>query len=331
MNGRLYYLDAVGGILLIHMIIGHCCQWSQTFSVYQTWTYWLDFFMPWFFFKAGMFFKQRPVKDELGKSFRRLIIPYIYFSIIGTGLLWIKLCINGELSLRDFLSPFRSILIAGSTPGNLALWFLLSLFVIKLAFSAIHIKLSSAGNLLAKCLCGGVLGVLCIIFIPVHYVLELNNITYPLWLSNISSGMLFFTTGYLLRDFKPNKIFKLILLVGYVLVMVFYPTVVGMRSGDLICGEYLLWIPTAVLGILTFNNIFYLLFKKKNLLSVIGAQTMPYYCMHWCVIVIVSIFFITEPGIPDIPFFIALIIANIIILPTATYLINRSRFSYIIK
>lgn len=287
--------------------------------------------MPWFFFKAGVFFKQRPIKYELNKNFRRLIIPFIVFSIIGTILLWIKQCIRGELSLGSFFSPIKGIIIQGATPGNLALWFLLSLYIVRLLFLLIYNKLSSNHCISFKILWGGILGCLCTAFIPVHYLLELNHIRYPLWLSNISSGILFFTIGYIFRNFCLNKIFTMIILIGYIIVMIFYPTIVGMRSGHLICGEYLLWVPTAVMGILTINNLSYLLFKKRNLLSIIGSQTMPYYCMHWCVIVLVSIFFMTESDIPNIKFLTVLIIANVIILPIATHLIKKSRFSYVIQ
>lgn len=152
---RLFYLDSVGAILLIHMIIGHCCQWSGTYSIYSTYTYWLSFFMPWFFFKAGMFFKSRPMKEEIQKSFRRLMIPYIDFSIIGTVLLWGKLLVSNEFSYRSILSSIKSLLVAGAVPGNLALWFLLSLFIVRILFSWFHMHICSACKT-TKCLWGGI-------------------------------------------------------------------------------------------------------------------------------------------------------------------------------
>lgn len=328
---RIYYLDTVIGILLIHMIAGHCCQWSETFLIYQKWTFWLDFFMPCFFFKAGIFFKQRPLRDELNKSFRRLIIPYIYFSVIGTVILLIKLGLNCQLTFKSFLLTFKSIALEGATAGNLPLWFLLSLFAVRISFSYLHGKLTSSPKPFARFLSGCGLFLLCIVYIPVYYLLELKGLQYPLWLSNISSGMLFFTIGYYLRDINLNKTCTLILASGYILVMIFYPTTADMRTGSLTQGEFLLWAPTAVMGILSFISTFRHFFPKKNLLSVLGSQTMPYYCMHWCVLVIVSFFFVVLPGIPNIPFLIALIISNIIILPAATCLIEKSRFSYIIK
>lgn len=153
-NSRQIYLDTVGGILLIHMIVGHCCQWSQTYQPYQTWTFWLEFFMPWFFFKAGMFYKQRPIREEFHKSFKRLIIPYIYFSIIGTILLWGKLIVCNEFSYKSILTPIKSVLLAGAVPGNLALWFLLSLFIVRLLFTIIRSRLILEGSMDAKCLGG---------------------------------------------------------------------------------------------------------------------------------------------------------------------------------
>lgn len=332
LNGRKYYLDTIGGILLIHMIIGHCCQWSQTYSEYQTWAYWLDFFLPWFFFKAGIVFKSRPVKEEIKKSFRRLIIPYFYFSIIGTIVFWTTLCVFGSMSFKSYISQvITRLLLDGAVPGNLVLWFLLSLFMVRIIFSIIHKQLTSTHKLSAKCVWMAAAVVLSTMFVPVYYLLELNYKVYPLWFSNISSGLLFFIAGYLLRNFHPKKAFILMLLAGYVLVMIYYPTVVDMRSGKLIQGDFLLWIPTTLLGILAFNSLFSVWCRHKNIFSAIGARTMPYYCMHWCVIEFVSAFFVSSPGVPNIPKLITLLISNAIILPTATYLITKSRYAYIIS
>lgn len=170
MGKRIYYLDSVSAILLIHMIVGHCCQWSQTYTYYISWTYWLNFFMPWFFFKAGMFFKRRPLAEEFHKSFNRLLIPYIYFTILGTFILWIKLIANHELTFRSILSPAASILKSGSAPGNLALWFLLSLFCVRIIFCLINPRITTANRLSAKYLWGGVfsIGLLRVPTSPLH-------------------------------------------------------------------------------------------------------------------------------------------------------------------
>ena len=179
-------------------------------------------------------------------------------------------------------------------------------------------------------MCYIVLGVICLFFIPVYYTFILNKHFYPYWLSNLSSGMLFFVIGYKFRCFSPNKITIIILLAGYTCLMIFSPSVVNMRTGILEMGVFLFWAPTALMGIFTINGIFKLIFTKSNILSTIGSQTMPYYCMHWCVIVAVSVFFKNEPGSPNIYFLCTLLLANLLILPIVTYLIKKSRFSYLI-
>lgn len=73
---RDYSLDWISGLLILHMIIGHIAGWVEMdYPVNNI----LFFFMPWFFFKGGMFHRHKEWKVELNKSFKRLIIPFIVF------------------------------------------------------------------------------------------------------------------------------------------------------------------------------------------------------------------------------------------------------------
>lgn len=331
MSQRLYYLDSVGAILLIHMILGHCCPWSQTYPDYLISTSWLNFFMPWFFFKAGMFFKERPIKEEIHKSYKRLIIPFIVFSIIGTIILWIKLITNLDFTIRSILSPVKSLLMTGGVLGNLPLWFLLSLFCVKVIFCFFYNKICTSFNSLVKAFWIITLGILCCSFLLVHYIFDLNNIFCPCYISNISSGLLFFTIGFTFKNYKPNLYVTVVLLFAYSILAYYLPVYVDMRSGELVEGMFLMWVPISVTGIITINGLAYFLINKPNILSITGAQTMPLYCLHWCIILIVSMFFTTISGTPNIDFLLTLIITNIIFLPVLTSLINDSRYSYIVK
>ena len=115
---REYYPDTVGGILLIYMILTHCFQWASLYPEFDRFTYFLNFFMPWFFFKGGMFYKPRTNKEIVKIGYKRLIVPFIWFSIIGTIILWIKYIILGIFTLRQIASPLRSLILTGSVPGN---------------------------------------------------------------------------------------------------------------------------------------------------------------------------------------------------------------------
>ena len=67
MKQRQIYLDNVCGLLIIHMIF-ICHQplfCNYTDSAVEFVLKLLSFFMAWFFFKAGMVYKERPVKEEI--------------------------------------------------------------------------------------------------------------------------------------------------------------------------------------------------------------------------------------------------------------------------
>ena len=63
---RQSHIDSVAGLLIIHMILGHCIQVtdSRDLTLYK-WMQVLSFFIPWFFFKLGMFYKERKPVEVL--------------------------------------------------------------------------------------------------------------------------------------------------------------------------------------------------------------------------------------------------------------------------
>lgn len=68
---RVTYVDQVSGLLIMYMILYHCLQWSGLNYVNKTyWMFPLSFFMFWFFYKSGMFYREKTCKEILtgGKS-----------------------------------------------------------------------------------------------------------------------------------------------------------------------------------------------------------------------------------------------------------------------
>ena len=127
MTKRFNYIDAIAGIMIIWMILGHC----TTFSHYRLpFREFLSFYMPWFFYKSGMFFKARNQKDLLQKDLRKYIKPFIVYSLVG----YVVWCVCGLIDgSQSFLScvwrPVKSFYKSGCVVGNGALWFLLTLFI----------------------------------------------------------------------------------------------------------------------------------------------------------------------------------------------------------
>lgn len=75
---RIAYVDILKGLLIILVVMGHIPGASQ--SLHQ-WIYW--FHMPAFFMVSGFFIKENfSLKDEVVGKFRRLLVPYLFFSLV---------------------------------------------------------------------------------------------------------------------------------------------------------------------------------------------------------------------------------------------------------
>lgn len=116
--------DILKGIGILLVIIGH------TFMK-EIGPYIQAFHMPLFFVVAGYFFKYKPVKDQLVRDLRRLIVPYLFVVIITTLIDFAKdFKASGELNLH------LGTLYECGTPA----WFLLALFGTKQIFNLLFLS-----------------------------------------------------------------------------------------------------------------------------------------------------------------------------------------------
>ena len=310
------YVDVVAGIMIAWMILGHCIHFSHFgLSFYK----YLSFFMPWFFYKSGMFFTPRQRTALMKKDANKLLRTLAVYAFFG----WVVWCacglMDGSLSIkRCFILPVNSFLIKGSFMGNNALWFLLSLFIVR-QFS----------NILLGKLTPPILSVICFLFAFTLYALGWYRFSW--WFGNIFSGMCFFLMGYWLKG-KDNKCL-------FVLSTVFYGFVVlansvgwiedfprlYMHANKMISGSYLLFYPMSLAGIIMINGIFKYLCKfiKFRILDYIGVNAMNFYVTHWIlfvfVIFVVKKFFnIDSPAL----IFTILLGASILLLPIINEILN---------
>ena len=59
-------IDNIAGILIIYMIVIHVCQWCGIKDIVSSiYMQPLSFFMFWFFYKSGMFYKEKTCKEIL--------------------------------------------------------------------------------------------------------------------------------------------------------------------------------------------------------------------------------------------------------------------------
>lgn len=262
-------VDSVAGIMILYMVFTHVCQhyhWEHT-TTYLVMEHFLYFFMPWFYFKAGMFFKVGNNKDVIEKSAKRLIKPFLIYSLVGHVCYCFLSYMKGNLSL-SVLVPYRYLLLTGSIPGNLPLWFLLSLFGCRVIFNfamsrKIPAVLVASTSLVVVCL------------------LHAIGFNHPYYVANVITGLLFMSLGYIIT--KHNAITPPILAVCIIIYIasLFYPSFVGMRSNHLYYGVYLLWILYSLAGIIVVNKIVNKAEQLFSCIKPIGQYSMQIYCIHW--------------------------------------------------
>ena len=320
-KSREVYIDVVAGIMIFWMILGHCCYFSHQSVPYYSL---LGFYMPWFFYKSGKFFVTRDRSAVLKKDTHKLLRYFMIYSGIGW-VVWV-VCgqMDGSLHLRDcFIQTLKLFIFNGSIKGNGALWFLLSLFIVRQLSNMLIVKLKMDISI-------PILAIACFVIAFTLYAIGWYN--YSWWFGNVFSGMCFFLLGYWLKNKENNTALFIISTLFFALIVLAY--CVGwvgdfpylyMHANKMYKGNYLLFYPTALAGIIMTNNFFRLLCKhvRFSILEYIGKNSMTFYTTHWILFVIVTFvthyfFNVEKPVI----LFIILLGSCIVFLPLINVLIR---------
>ena len=268
-------IDSAAGLMILYMVFTHVCQhygFNQS-RMYVILEHGFFFFMPWFFFKAGMFFKPGDSKEVIQKSAQRLLRPFVIYSIIGHFVYCGIAYFNHDMHVSTYI-PIRSFLLMGSIPGNLPLWFLLTLFLCRVSLNAlVNKKVSEV--------------VIAITALSLALILHLVNFDEPYYLANCMTGLFFMCMGQIMTkkmQFTP-PIWVLCIIIYT--VSFFFPSFVGMRSNHLYYGSYILWIFYSLSGIVILNQICNNQYVERLHLNVVGKYSMEIYCIHWILLMLI--------------------------------------------
>ena len=277
---RQLYPDIACGFLIIHMIFGHITQhaglWQGQQSLYSFWCSLIFFMMPWFFFKAGLFFREKPTLVEIKASAKRLLVPFVLFSLCGACLEYAaKMSHEGFTTAGFIRDNLHALLMGGALESNPPLWFLFSLFFARIIFNILFKKLPDY--------------IIAIIGLVVACVLMQVSLNLPHYFGNVFAGLFFLAAGHFLKD----KQFKLPILIAAIVTFIAVYAVdfpqVDMHLHQIFSGTYLLWLPASLAGIVILDHIAKIRLVEKIRLQVIGKDSMAYYVLHWLVIVCASI------------------------------------------
>lgn len=348
---RIPNIDLAAGIMILWMIIYHALCYAWGFDLRDYWGVtdlsilpqglkaqlstegkleiinpciffpYLSFFMPWFFYKSGQFFKKRPCRELLQKDARKLLLTFVIWSAIGYLFYLVFGLLQHTITLRgSTYSIVRGLFLTGKVPINEPLWFLLTLFGVRFVANWL---LPNKDNKYQWPI------VACIIIVGYFIACGCYRWSHPLlpyWVANGASGLVFFTLGYALRDYE-NKCWMIVpCAVAYLhCCFVGFP-LVDMMFNKLLAGNFLLWIPVAFCGIITFNAFCRELCKYIRIkpLEFAGQNAMNIYVTH-ILIVLTCTFLLEYFNLSQLyPYATWILLASyVLFLPIFCYLLNR--------
>ena len=268
-------LDIVAGILIIRMILGHYLTMAHlSESILFKFMNILFFFMPWFFFKSGMFCsaEKKDLKLFLTSNLKKYVVPFLFFSFVGLSMALVFAIIDNDSITSFVIKVCKDVLFRQAIWFNAPLWFLLSLFLARVMF-----------NLVREYVNHYILMVVLLLFAFVHHIFLAKHGIY--WGGNICSGLLFYILGFKLKEiqYKKNVLFAAIVIL--IIIAFARPSIVTMYGNTLVYdgGIYLLWYPFCLVGIVVFNNLIKCVgvFLEHFHFDDFGRNSMIYYVLHW--------------------------------------------------
>lgn len=309
---RIASLDAIGGLFIAYMVMSHAFQWSGTVHdyFYEDTTYFLFMFMSWFFYKSGMFHRKEEMKVLIPKYLKKLVLPFIIYTIIGELCHFYILYQDGLLNFKELLRPIFDTIFFGSSYGNLPLWFLLALFIVKIVVAIVEkYEIRKVWLLTASVIVAG------------GGTLIANQFKYlPNILLTAPLGTLFYLIGYYMRKKQYNKYTLIFAIFTFCVVVYFVPSYVDFRSDATSRGYWITWVISSIAGIILVNNMFNFRILQLPILTSIGENSMEYFCSHWILFIIIKqIYYPNFQGIPCYDFLWKLVISCVLILPCYAY------------
>ncbi len=264
-NERLDYLDMVKGIGIILVVLGHI-PFTSGFTLMRTWIY--SFHMPLFFMISGILGNytnqaQKPYLKIIKNGIMRLLIPYMFFELIGILFYMIYHDFSFEVFRWNVFDSIQMYCVVGAT------WFLPVLFAIETVFYTLK-KLLKSDKILA------VIAVMT--FIP---PLLANTENHFIQVGcRCCLGFSFFVLGYCLSDFIVSHNFQwyeIVILFGVNISTCYINGKVEMFL--IVTGNIMLYITSAIAGSIFLISIMKK-FKPIKMLMFIGQNSLIIMSTH---------------------------------------------------
>lgn len=318
-GNRQYGLDIIAGIIILYVII---CHMRMVGGTTPNFGLVLFFSMPWFYFKSGMFYKDKNLYDLIKADYKKLLTPYIAFILIGWCVFVILSILKGTFTPYDaFLKPLIQLGLLGSCSGNWPLWFLLTLFGIKFIYTALNKIFNSVYGKIF-------IGLIGLFIAFMMYYLGVSKFVY---IASISLGLFFYMLGDLLRSKQYTNHLFIISAIIYLALAICIPSHIGFQRNVLEYGNYFVCVIASAAGCVFFNNMLNRLVTKDNFFAKFGRESITYYVCHFPVVLILQYLFVDVLKIDNGQHvFYLTILGCVILLPLLNNLLNHPKLKFLI-
>lgn len=309
---RISYIDTSAGLMIAWMVLCHSFSSSNYHPVPV-----ISFYMPFFFYKSGMFFKSRPQRSLIQKDAPKLLKTFLVYSLIGWVVWSVCMLLSGESVIYCLGALLDTFFRVGTVQGNGVLWFLICIFVVREIF---NFFVNKRMNALAIAVVSYLIGFLL-------SSMGLQNYTW--WFGNWFTGLCFFSLGYVLKNYEIKNItfvlsivVILLFIVGEILGVLSVPHLYT-HANRMIRGNYLLYLPWALACVIFTNNFFRYTqrFFKFRILDYIGTNALTIYVWHWILFTVVTFFTKEVLGIESASMqWILLVVSALVFLPLICYI-----------
>lgn len=270
-ESRQDHLDLIAGILILFMVFHHSGTLEE---LHQLLSRILFFFMPWFFFKGGMFHSSnKTIVQVLYSSCKRLLIPFTIFCILGQMIEGLNLLLHHNLHKNFFYEPFVDLLRQGSLWTNGPLWFLWSLFCVRIIY---HILINNN--------CGRLIVVLFSLLFS--FLLFYFRIKTPLYLGNVCLGLFFYSFGHLLQNKQYLNMVGVPCILLYLAIVLFFPAGGSFVEND--SNNYMCWIFASLIAIVAYNYSFRFIKIDNGLFHYCGRHSLSILVVHFPILRIIE-------------------------------------------
>lgn len=258
-------LDAIAGLLILVMMFVHFNIMPKS---EHTLGHFFLFYMPWFFYKSGMFHKNEMLnKKTIKKMFRKLLIPYIVFAFGGLFVQYLTYLISGHGIEGIFYSTIAQYIINGFSWNNIPLWFLLTLFFVRLLGLFVCRK---------KVWFISIVGMMGLAYWHTISFYERYSC-----IGSISLGMVFYILGWKCKVLQCDKLCFTISSILYIIIFYFFPSYWDFFTNTVVYGNWFVAIFASFCGILMFNNLFLkITVIQFYFLTYFGREAMAFIVCH---------------------------------------------------